>query len=150
MKIGNPLILLTLPLMLALSGCFAQRPPIEIVRVEVIDESPAGTALLTTLAVKNPWDEPIAIGPIEWTLKVGDQNFTDTDAPPVSLPADGVQIVKLRSALPVPPPTGDCTIKGKLTYTPPGDFRIILTETGFPLPKADFHFSGSTDTAQTP
>ncbi|QDU71356.1 NDR1/HIN1-like protein [Mucisphaera calidilacus] len=144
--------ILMLPTVLALGGCFAQRPPIEVVSVALTDQSPSGHVIETILAVRNPWDKPVQIGPVDWTIEVNGTTFSDTDSPPVSLPADGVQTVTLRSALPATADKENIAYSGhgKLTFTPPGDFRVVLTESGFPLPKADFRFSGSLDANTTP
>ncbi|MEQ9453332.1 MAG: LEA type 2 family protein [Phycisphaeraceae bacterium] len=135
-----------------LGGCLAPRPGVEVARVDVIDESSEGVSFRVLVAMENPWNEPVTIGTASLTVSVeGVSRFSDTDVPPVSLPAGGVQTIELRAALPgsLASLAGRAmTARGEVTYTPPGDLRVILTETGVPLPRADFSWSGEVPAAK--
>ncbi|WP_428389783.1 hypothetical protein [Mucisphaera sp.] len=127
-------------------GCLAPRPELEVSRVEVLESSSEGASVLVVLAMENPWDEPVQLGWVDFTVSVeGGASFSDRDLPAASLPASGVQTIELLAALST---EGGAVMgqpfkaSGKVTYTPPGDLRVVMTETGIPLPRAEFSYSG--------
>lgn len=131
----------------SLGGCAGlETPTIDVVNVRVTEQSAEAARIEAMVELTNPNDTPLPLTSASYTLSVGNAgSISLDDIPNRTLPALGKQTVLLPASV----RTGGAnlkgaafTISGSITYQPPGEMRKILTETGIPLPTADFSKSG--------
>ena len=131
------------------AGCgLTPDPDIEVASVELLDTSPEGARLRIVLAVTNTINEPVELESMSYRLKIDQVDpFEVEDQPSATLPSGGTQRLDLYAAVPTAAGNDligrDYRVSGTLTYDPPGDLRVVLTETGVPLPWVGFAGRGA-------
>ena len=92
-----------------------------------------------TVELQNPNNVPLPLRRAQYTVEVaGAEPFSFRDQPARTLPASGRQTVELAAVFPGDATGATCHVSGWITYEPPGEIRKLLTESGIPLPNADF------------
>ncbi len=149
------LLLAWLCLLVPLLGCRTLRnigsdvtrtvsdPTITVEALRVAQRSAYGTRYEVDLVIQNPNDFPLALVSSSHTLVVSGSAFEFAGAPHRTVPsrgnAEGTQRVTLAGAVPMVGPEPEAvSVRGKMVFEPPGQFRKLLTESGLPLPSAAF------------
>lgn len=134
-----------------LSGCQVsddnlQRPTSSVSDVWLEEQTPRGVRLMVRVEVDNPNDIPLPVTKTDFSLTVKDVGtFEFADQPPVALPPNGTQTIELAAAFGngERPTAGHAyTVRGDVTYEPPGEIRKLLTEYRVPLPSTPFSKRG--------
>ena len=136
--------------LLLMVGCSVSSPTARVVAVEPAEITDQGARVLVTIELENPNDVEL---PLPWTrYRVtldGAKPFSLGTPPAAALPPNGVQRVTLPAAFAFDEDQSlvgrGYAVSGSMTYTPPGEFRKLMTEYGVPLPKVHFADSGSLD-----
>lgn len=133
-----------------LAGCSGlQRPTSQVGSAAITDASEQGARVVIPVVLRNPNDTPLPIRETRYTIGIaGHEPFEFTDKTVATMPAQGVQTLRLPAAFAT---FGDgaealagrsYTIRGSVVYQPPGEIRQLLTDSGFPLPSVGFSGSG--------
>lgn len=131
-----------------LSGCISAVPPkVEVIGVQVVDQSSEGARLEVALVLTNPNDVALPLPSTSYTVSVaGVDSFSAVDLPARILGPKGTQSLTLPAAI----ATEGQDLAGRawkangtVTYNPDNGIRRFLTETGAPLPVSFFGGEGT-------
>jgi len=148
------IILPLLALLVALGGGCAggiDAPTAEIVSAKVTQQSPEGVRVEFTVLLSHDNKVPLPLTLSEADITAGNSGGRAvTDVPHRTLPVGGgqgtgKQTVVIPIAFPASAGVGPGSaynINGSITYEPPGEVRRVMTESGIPLPTADFSKAG--------
>lgn len=133
-----------------LGGCSSDRsalavwvgsPKTEVEALELLAASPAATTGRLVVKLTNPNDVPLPLPLARYTVTLGGVTYATDTVPNATVPANGEQ----RIVLPVVfenPAGPSYSASGSVTYVPPGEIRMLLTDLGIPLPSARFKGAG--------
>lgn len=144
-------------LVFGLVGCSGlrgiERPTVEVVDAQVVEQSALGSRVLVRLRVTNPNDEELPMPRVTCDLDiVGGGRFTFTDIPYATLPArdnegtlaPGEQVLIVPAGLLGSAVAGKrFTVRGTVVFQPEGQIRKVMSDTGIPLPRASFTGEGT-------
>lgn len=121
-------------------------PTVKVIGLTLGEQTGVGTRLHVIVQLENPNDFSLSLVKSRYTFDVGAAGTGGSiDKPNRTLPANGRQTVQLPVAVPV---TADAIrgatwrTGGSIIYEPPGEFRRLLTESGFALPAVQFAGEG--------
>jgi LEA14-like dessication related protein len=142
-------VLVILCCLAVLSGCSANLRQVttRVDSVQIDEQTEQGVRVLVTVVAENPNDMQLPIVKAKYKVTLaGGGEFTFTDLPKATLPANGTQTITLPAAFALD--GGDAAgtsyqVTGQLTYEPPGEIRKLLTEYNVPLPSAPFKDDGA-------
>jgi hypothetical protein len=131
-----------------LCGCaVVKRPPANVTSVAVTEQTDQGGRIEVVVDLVNPNDDtPLPMPRAIYTVTVGDdKTFHFEQIPAATLPAAGVQTLTLPAAFADAAPLAGqpYRVTGRVEYTPPGEIRRILTDSGLPLPSSPFSAQGT-------
>lgn len=122
-------------------GAWIAPPTAEVETLELTAVSPAATTGNLIVKLTNPNDTPLPLPLARYTVTLGETTYRTDTVPNAALPALGEQ----RVVVPVvfDGPAGKAyTASGAITYVPPGEIRVLMTDLGIPLPTVSFRGSG--------
>ena len=144
-------LLLTTPLGCRLAQTFkvehVPTPTAEIMAVRLAEQTDEGARVEVTVELVNRCEVALPLVNAGYTVKVGDMpRVTYTSRPNRTLPAGGRQTVVLAAAF----ATGGGAVRtgmpvavsGSIVYEPPGEIRMLLTESKVPLPSTSLRYHG--------
>lgn len=152
--IAKLLMLPLLALALLCGGCAADgiaSPTAEVVAAKVTEQSDDGVRVEFTVMLKQTNNVPLPLTKSEADVTIGTaEPRSIKDVPHRTIPVGagqgtGQQIVVIPISYPASSgiaPGSAYNINGSITYEPPGEVRRVLTESGIPLPTADFSKEG--------
>jgi len=146
-----PLATTLTALALAATGCsFIRSPSLEVVGVEVTEETPDGVTLSFLIDATNPNDEPLPLQKAEYNLALeGKTVFRGSRFPFATLRRNGTQRIVLPAVIPAKdlPTTGEIRYRfgGSLRYITPGEISEILFDYNIRRPKITFAERGVLD-----
>ena len=131
------------------------KPKAEVTAVRLTEHTGEGMRIEITVELTSKCEVPLPLVAADYTLSLGGKRpvaFSNT--PNRTLPAGGTQTVTLPAVVAVAQAgSGDSvegigaagapvTIAGSITYEPPGEIRLLMTESKVPLPSVSFRYSG--------
>jgi len=122
-------------------GAWIDSPTAEVEALELTAVSPVATTGNLIVKLTNPNDIPLPLPMASYTVTLGETTYRTDTVPNAALPALGEQ----RVVLPVVfdgAPTDAYSASGSITYIPPGEIRVLMTDLGIPLPTVNFSASG--------
>ena len=164
MKHGPRVLLLLALLAFVTAGCrmadkfkveSVPKPKAQVAAVRLTEHTGEGMRIEITVELTNKCDVALPLVASDYTVGLGGRrSVAFTNAPNRTLPAGGTQTVTLPAVVAIAQAgTGDSvdglgaagapvTIAGSITYEPPGEIRLLLTESKVPLPSVSFRYSG--------
>lgn len=135
----------------AFNGCADPRPPrLSVIDAAVTQRTPDGTVITFDLIGENPNAEPLPLDEVRYSLSLeGREVFSGTRHAQATLPARGVQRVRLPVAVPsgefVVPDLGQSRyrLSGSLVYRIPGSIAEVFFDAGLRRPSTGFSESGT-------
>lgn len=120
-------------------------PAASVTGVRLVEQTEEGALLEITIGVENPNDVALPLSAASFSVDVAGASGTFTGKPNRTLPAGGSQTVTLNAALATTASVSGAavSVRGTITYVPPGEIRQLMTETYIPLPSAPFTYGGS-------
>ncbi len=122
------------------------KPVARVVSMTVAEQTDAGFRVVATIELTNDNRVPLPLIDTRYEITVGQAGTLSLVEPAGrTLPAHGKQTLTLPASFAWngPAPAGaPWTVKGKVSYHPPGELRQIMTETNIPLPWCDFQGQG--------
>ena len=151
-----------LPVAAAMGGCqdtgekrhffdLVDAPKVSVEKVELLDESDQGVRVAVTVKMTNSNDVPLPMTIANYSVHLsGMGEYRGDQRPQATIPAKGEQRFVLTAAMAKSPGQTPATYRagGNIEYRPPGEFRMLLTESGVPLPTVSFADSGDLAAAQ--
>ena len=141
----------TVVLFVCVGGCSmnggVDAPVAEVVSAKITQQTADGVRVEVTVLLSQNNKVPLPLTMSEADFTIGNTATRSiTDKPHRTIPVGGgqgtgKQVVVIPIAYPISAgivPGSEYNVTGSITYEPPGEFRRILTESGFPLPTADF------------
>jgi len=117
---------------------------VTVERARVTETGPAGARVEVDLAAQNPNAVPLPLTDSTYRLTLEDgRRFSGTQRPLVTVPAKGRVAWSLPAIFEGEVEGLAYRVKGNVTYEPPGEIRLILTETRVPLPTASITGRGT-------
>jgi LEA14-like dessication related protein len=155
-RAGRIDIFVVLLILTAMVGCrLADRfkiesvptPVAKVLSVRLVERGAEGVRIEITVKLTNPGELALPLVGANYTVKVADQKrVAFTSQPNRTLPAGGSQTVVLPAALAVSGRAvrggAAVSVKGSIVYEPPGEIRLLLTESKVPLPMSSFQHRG--------
>ncbi len=140
-------LLLTLAA-LTLTGCAfsgIKAPQARVEAVRLVEQTEQGARVEVTLALTNPNDKALPLNRTEYSVKLSEGgSYRFSDESNRTLPAKGTQTILLPAAFATDGNINGAAyeVRGDVSYTPPGQLRRSLTESGLPLPTVNFSQKG--------
>lgn len=123
-----------------------QSPLVEVVAVRVAERTSEGARLEVHVRLDNPNAEILPLMAASYRVSVdGVSAASASNKPNRTLPASGSQMLILPIALATDAGIASGTpvrTSGSITYNPPGEIRMLMTESKVPLPVATFSYEG--------
>ncbi len=123
-----------------------ESPTAHVEKIELLDSSDQALRLGVTLRLTNPNDVPLPMTIARYSVDVpGAGSYQGDQRPQATIRAEGEQVFVLTAAVPAGtanPALDTAVASGSVEYEPPGEFRMLLTESGVPLPSVAFRGSG--------
>jgi len=122
------------------------KPDTRVLAVDVVEQTDAGFRVVATVELTNENRVALPLVETRYEITVGQAGTLSLVQPAGrTLPAHGKQTLTLPASFAWngPAPAGaPWTVKGRVSYRPPGELRQVMTETNIPLPWADFQEQG--------
>ena len=123
-----------------------KRPVVTGISVALVEQTDQGARLVANVELSNFNETALPLVWCQYRITVdGGDTFAMADELHRTLLARGTQIVQLPAAMAAAAldlAGASYTIKGAITYEPPGAIRKVLTESKIPLPAVHFQSSG--------
>jgi LEA14-like dessication related protein len=121
-------------------------PSAKVLSVTLADQTDQGARLIVLVELTNP-NAHIAL-PLrfaQYQVSAGGASAGSTSKPARTLPAGGTQTVELPVSIAGVTALSGAAVQagGSITYEPPGEVRMLLTESSVPLPTVTFSYSGT-------
>jgi len=138
--------------LLGLTGCQGvtltiNKPKAEVEATRVTETSGQGARVVTRVSLSNPNRAVLPLIEAHYTVEVeGAGWFRFTEVPGKALPGQGEQTLELPAAFAT---GGDSlagrpyTVRGWVSYRPPGEAESVFYQSGLPLPRASFRREGT-------
>lgn len=119
-------------------------PTARVVDVKIVEAGPQAVRVAVTVEMTNRDDVALPLTMADYYVDLpGSKTYRSSQRPLASIPAKGTQQFQLTAALPV---SGEAPstyrVGGTIEYEPPGEIRMLLTESGVPLPRVGFQGAG--------
>lgn len=122
-------------------------PSAQVQSVAVTQVSEEGARIEVTVELHNPNSLALPLRVNRYTLRISDVGQVSlTDLPPVTIPANGSRRIVVPASIVTdghPLQGRTYALEGSVTYEPPGEVRRVMTESGIPLPSAEFRGEGT-------
>ncbi len=159
-RVGSIVIALVLVI---LAGCqstgekrrfldLVDTPTATVEKVEVLDQSTEAVRVAITIRMANKNDVPLPLTIARYSVTLpGVGKYQGDQRPQATIPAESEQTFVLTAAIPTGGEvlsTDEWRANGSVEYEPPGEIRMLMTESGVPLPTSGFRGSGELVTAK--
>ncbi len=134
--------------LLLLTGCSVKAPTARVVAVDTDRVTEQGARVLVTVELTNPNDVALPLPKTRYRVAVeGAEPFAFETPPALALPPLETQLLTLPAAFATPDAAAMAgrpyEVTGAVTYQPPGQLRLLLSEYHIPLPTSRFSGSGT-------
>jgi LEA14-like dessication related protein len=119
-------------------------PTAQVVEVKILETSPQAVRVAVTVEMTNRDEVPLPLTIADYYVDLpGTKTYRSSQRPLATIPANGTQQFQLTAAVPT---AGEAPatyrVGGTIEYEPPGEIRMLLTESGVPLPRVGFQGTG--------
>jgi hypothetical protein len=133
-----------------LGGCVSfHEPGVRVTGVRQVEATDVGGRFEVALELSNEGEVPLPLPEASYRFAVrGVEDFAYIDLPALVLGPGAVQPLVLPAAIATdgqPLAGADWSVRGHIVYAPESPLRTFLTETGFPLPRANFSDRGTVE-----